>query len=182
MIEQSVSNTDGGDKIDNVIQGSGKGMVGNGTVEGGMDEMWSASTVKEKSHVSEQQLECNVSKPETPINSNDACNTDNMTTMNKTSYANVTKSNLSYLNNKLCHIPTSISENGIEIVIFDEEIVMEGSKKWEHTPCGYFVGYKMYAQEINYHLFRMWGKYGLKSIQNIGNGTFVFKFKDEQGL
>ncbi|PWA91347.1 DUF4283 domain-containing protein [Artemisia annua] len=57
-----------------------------------------------------------------------------------------------------------------------------GCKKWELTACGYFVGYKMYMMELKYHLFRMWGKFGLKSIMDIGNGTFVFKFSDEQGL
>lgn len=92
----------------------------------------------------------------------------------KTSYADMTKSNTDSFNNKLSHIPTSIIEDGIEVVIFDEDIVTEGSKKWELTACGYFVGYKMYAQEINYLLFRMWGRHRLKSIMDIGNGTFVF--------
>ncbi|PWA81545.1 hypothetical protein CTI12_AA184580 [Artemisia annua] len=86
------------------------------------------------------------------------------------------------LDNKLCQIPTRINEDGSEFVIFDDEIVSEGCKKWELTACGYFVGYKMYIMELNYHLFRMWGKFGLKSIMDIGNGRFVFKFSNEQGL
>ncbi|GJX96967.1 RNA-directed DNA polymerase, eukaryota, reverse transcriptase zinc-binding domain protein [Tanacetum coccineum] len=72
--------------------------------------------------------------------------------------------------------------DGIEIGIFDEEIVEEGRKKWELIACGYFVGYKMYIQELNYHLFRMWGKYGLRKIISIGNGNYVFNFNNESGL
>ncbi|GJX74877.1 RNA-directed DNA polymerase, eukaryota, reverse transcriptase zinc-binding domain protein, partial [Tanacetum coccineum] len=52
----------------------------------------------------------------------------------KVSYANIASSN--GLDNKLELIPTEINEEGIEVVIFDEEIVNEGSKKWELTVCG----------------------------------------------
>nr|GEZ34868.1 zinc knuckle CX2CX4HX4C [Tanacetum cinerariifolium] len=41
--------------------------------------------------------------------------------------------------NKLIHIPTVLNEKGQEFVIFDEEIVSKGSKKWELSACGYFV-------------------------------------------
>ncbi|GJX41567.1 hypothetical protein Tco_0256557, partial [Tanacetum coccineum] len=53
------------------------------------------------------------------------------------------------LDNKLNLIPTEINDDGAEVVIFDEEIVKEGSKKWELTVCGHFVGYKMSYQEIS---------------------------------
>ncbi|GJV44787.1 RNA-directed DNA polymerase, eukaryota, reverse transcriptase zinc-binding domain protein [Tanacetum coccineum] len=82
--------------------------------------------------------------------------------------------------NKLNLILTEINEEGIEVVIFDEEIVSEGSKKWELTVCGYFVGYKMSYQELRYNLFRMWGKFGLKSIISNGNGVFLFKFRSNE--
>ncbi|GJV63170.1 hypothetical protein Tco_1473998 [Tanacetum coccineum] len=59
-------------------------------------------------------------------------------------------------------------------VIYDEELVTERSKKWELSACGYFVGYRMSIQELRYHLYRMWGKFGLKHILNNGNGVFVF--------
>nr|GEV31126.1 hypothetical protein [Tanacetum cinerariifolium] len=49
----------------------------------------------------------------------------------KFSYAKMV--NNSNLNNKLSLIPTEVNDNGIEVVIFDEEIVNEGSKKWELT-------------------------------------------------
>ncbi|GKD89409.1 hypothetical protein Tco_1364916, partial [Tanacetum coccineum] len=82
--------------------------------------------------------------------------------------------------NKLEHIPTVLNENGQEFVIFDEEIVKEGSKKWEMSAWGYFVGYKMSIQELRYHLYRMWSKFGLKHILNNGNGVFEFKFDNKQ--
>ncbi|GKE79467.1 RNA-directed DNA polymerase, eukaryota, reverse transcriptase zinc-binding domain protein, partial [Tanacetum coccineum] len=75
-------------------------------------------------------------------------------------------------NNKLCHVPTVINENGQEFVIFDDELVKEGSKKWEMSACGYFIGYRMSIQELSYHLYRMWGKFGLRHILNNGNGIF----------
>nr|GEU75037.1 hypothetical protein [Tanacetum cinerariifolium] len=65
---------------------------------------------------------------------------------------------------------------------FDEEIVNEGSKKWELTVCGYFVGYKMSYQEMRYNIFRMWGKYGLIKVIPNGNGVFLFKFKNTEGV
>ncbi|GJX79146.1 RNA-directed DNA polymerase, eukaryota, reverse transcriptase zinc-binding domain protein [Tanacetum coccineum] len=80
----------------------------------------------------------------------------------KFSYAKIV--NNSNLSNKLNLIPTEINDDGIEVVIFDEDIVSEGSKKWELTVCGYFVGYKMSYQEMRYNIFRMWGKFGLKSV------------------
>ncbi|GJU74117.1 hypothetical protein Tco_1265522 [Tanacetum coccineum] len=39
-------------------------------------------------------------------------------------------------------------ENKTEFVIFDEEMILERSKKWESSTCGYFVGYKMTIQEL----------------------------------
>ncbi|GJS73131.1 RNA-directed DNA polymerase, eukaryota, reverse transcriptase zinc-binding domain protein [Tanacetum coccineum] len=83
--------------------------------------------------------------------------------------------------NKLEHIPTVLNENGQEFVIFDEDFMKEGSKKWEMSACGYFVGYRMTIQELRYHLYRMWSKFGLKHILNNGNGVFVFKFDNKQG-
>nr|GFB83722.1 hypothetical protein [Tanacetum cinerariifolium] len=41
---------------------------------------------------------------------------------------------------------------------------------------------KTASYEINYHLFRMWGKYGLRKITSIGNGNYVFKSNNESGL
>ncbi|GKB23793.1 RNA-directed DNA polymerase, eukaryota, reverse transcriptase zinc-binding domain protein [Tanacetum coccineum] len=98
----------------------------------------------------------------------------------KISYAKIV--NNSSLDNKLNLIPTEVNDDGIELVIFDEDIVNEGSKKWELTICGYFVGYKMPYQEMRYNIFRMCGKFGLKSVIPNGNGVFLFKFKNTEGL
>nr|GEX03552.1 hypothetical protein [Tanacetum cinerariifolium] len=95
------------------------------------------------------------------------------------SYAKVLNKSL---DNKLMLIPTKNGVDGIEVVIFDDEIVKEGSKKWELNVCDYFVGYKMSYQEHRYNLFRMWGKFGLKQIFPNGNGLFLFKFKSENGI
>ncbi|PWA95294.1 hypothetical protein CTI12_AA051170 [Artemisia annua] len=41
---------------------------------------------------------------------------------------------------KLLVIPTEIDANGTEIVVFDDVLINEGSKKWDKTLYGYFVG------------------------------------------
>ncbi|GJX36121.1 RNA-directed DNA polymerase, eukaryota, reverse transcriptase zinc-binding domain protein [Tanacetum coccineum] len=69
----------------------------------------------------------------------------------KFSYAKIV--NNGSLDNKLNLIPTEVNDDGTEVVIFDEEIVKEGSKKWELTVCGYFVGYKMSYQESRYTIY-----------------------------
>nr|GEV89462.1 hypothetical protein [Tanacetum cinerariifolium] len=51
--------------------------------------------------------------------------------------------NLSKLDNKLLSVPTQISETGNEMVIFDDEIIELGSKKWNLTVCGQFIGCSM---------------------------------------
>ncbi|GKA88533.1 RNA-directed DNA polymerase, eukaryota, reverse transcriptase zinc-binding domain protein [Tanacetum coccineum] len=81
------------------------------------------------------------------------------------------------LDNKLTLIPTKVGDDGVEVVIFDDEIVKEGSKKWELTVCGYFVGYKMSYQELSYNLYKMWGKFGLKHVMPNGNGVSYSSLK-----
>nr|GEU86843.1 reverse transcriptase domain-containing protein [Tanacetum cinerariifolium] len=71
-------------------------------------------------------------------------------------------------------INTHVAGNG--------EIVNEESKKWELTVCGYFLRYKMSYQELRYNLFRMWGKFRLKSIIPNGNAVFLFKFRNSEGI
>nr|GEW28341.1 hypothetical protein [Tanacetum cinerariifolium] len=50
---------------------------------------------------------------------------------NKASYAKIASK--ASLDNKLKLIPTEINEDGTEVILFDEDIVSEGSKKWELT-------------------------------------------------
>ncbi|GJT75560.1 RNA-directed DNA polymerase, eukaryota, reverse transcriptase zinc-binding domain protein [Tanacetum coccineum] len=51
------------------------------------------------------------------------------------------------VDNKLKLIPTGIN-NGREVVMFDDEILQEGIKKWQLTLCGHFVGYRMSYAEL----------------------------------
>ncbi|GKD36247.1 RNA-directed DNA polymerase, eukaryota, reverse transcriptase zinc-binding domain protein, partial [Tanacetum coccineum] len=52
---------------------------------------------------------------------------------NVKSYANATRDNMPQEINKLRNIPISLNELGEEVIIFDEELVKLGSKKWELT-------------------------------------------------
>ncbi|GJY49347.1 hypothetical protein Tco_0439303 [Tanacetum coccineum] len=49
---------------------------------------------------------------------------------------------------ELDFIPTVITEDGNEVVIFDEEIIKKGSERWCLTICGQFVGYDMHINEL----------------------------------
>ncbi|GJR43627.1 eceriferum 26-like protein, partial [Tanacetum coccineum] len=86
------------------------------------------------------------------------------------------------LNNQLRSIPTVLNDSGEEVVVFDEEMVKIGSKKWELTLCGQCVGHFMSLPMLNYHLRRMWARYGYKEITDNGNGNWLFKFTRENGL
>lgn len=97
----------------------------------------------------------------------------------KLSFACIVKNNTEY-NNTLELIPTR-TEEGREVVIFEEEFVIEGSKKWELTLCGYFIGFRMQYAEIKYNLSRMWGRFGLSDII-VHNGLYVFKFKNDDRM
>ncbi|GKB34451.1 RNA-directed DNA polymerase, eukaryota, reverse transcriptase zinc-binding domain protein [Tanacetum coccineum] len=79
------------------------------------------------------------------------------------SFADVTRTNQGNADNTLSLIPICIEE-GREVVVFDEELVIEGSRKWEFTLCGHFVGCRMSSSELRYNLVRMWSKFGLKDI------------------
>ncbi|GJY45806.1 hypothetical protein Tco_0434869 [Tanacetum coccineum] len=79
-------------------------------------------------------------------------------------------------------IPTEIDENGVEVVVFDDIMVAEGSKRWDLTLCGFFVGYRMSVNELRYNLRRMWSRYGFKDIVDCHNGVFFMKFHHEEGL
>nr|GEX34492.1 hypothetical protein [Tanacetum cinerariifolium] len=59
---------------------------------------------------------------------------------------------------------------------------VEDTSNVEETVCGYFVGYKMSYQELRYNLFRMLGKFGLRSIIPNGNSVFLFKFRNNEGI
>ncbi|GKD40665.1 hypothetical protein Tco_1260872 [Tanacetum coccineum] len=72
--------------------------------------------------------------------------------------------------------------NGSEVVVFDEVMIAEGSKRWEMTVCCYFVGYNISVNELRYNLRRMWGRHGFKEIINFNNGIYFIKFHHNEGL
>nr|GEV95405.1 reverse transcriptase domain, reverse transcriptase zinc-binding domain protein [Tanacetum cinerariifolium] len=79
-------------------------------------------------------------------------------------------------------VPTGINCKGEEVVLFDEELVKEGSEKWQLIVCGYFVGCRMSVKELKYNTRRMWERYGLREIVVDVDDMRFFKFKDEEGM
>ncbi|GKC57546.1 RNA-directed DNA polymerase, eukaryota, reverse transcriptase zinc-binding domain protein [Tanacetum coccineum] len=71
-------------------------------------------------------------------------------------YAKAVGSNSNDLDKSLFFVPTGLNDSGEEAVIFEEELVIEDSKKWQLTVCGYFVGFSLSPAEIRYNLRRMW--------------------------
>lgn len=69
---------------------------------------------------------------------------------------------------------TEVNENGVEIAIFDEEIVELGSAKWNKTVCGQFLGCMINFNEARYHLRRMWNKYGFEDMTVNDKGVRVW--------
>nr|GEW55360.1 putative reverse transcriptase domain, aspartic peptidase domain protein [Tanacetum cinerariifolium] len=58
------------------------------------------------------------------------------------------------------------NNNGNEMVVFDEVLVADGSKRWEMNVCGYFVGYRMSVNELRYNLRKMWSRVGKPMMVN----------------
>ncbi|GKE56968.1 RNA-directed DNA polymerase, eukaryota, reverse transcriptase zinc-binding domain protein, partial [Tanacetum coccineum] len=79
-------------------------------------------------------------------------------------------------------VPTCVNEKGDEVVIFDEELVKEGSEKWKYTVCGYFVGSNMPGYEVKYNIRRMGGMHGLDEIVVDNDDLCFAKFKKEGGM
>ncbi|GJT58325.1 RNA-directed DNA polymerase, eukaryota, reverse transcriptase zinc-binding domain protein [Tanacetum coccineum] len=48
-----------------------------------------------------------------------------------------------------CDYEESAEDQGRNVVVFDEELVSKGSRKWELTLCGHFVGCKMECEGMN---------------------------------
>ncbi|GJU84848.1 RNA-directed DNA polymerase, eukaryota, reverse transcriptase zinc-binding domain protein [Tanacetum coccineum] len=98
------------------------------------------------------------------------------------SYVKIVSNGNDELSKELIYIPTRINENGDEVVIFEEELVKEGSKKWQLTICGHFVGCNMPLGELKYNLRRMWGRHGLFEIIADGSDMRIFKFNNAEGM
>ncbi|GJS80157.1 RNA-directed DNA polymerase, eukaryota, reverse transcriptase zinc-binding domain protein [Tanacetum coccineum] len=99
--------------------------------------------------------------------------------INPESYANKLPNDIQL--NEVFYVPPSFNDKGEEVVLFDEELVKEGSEKWKFTICGYFVGCKMGVNELRYNIRRMWGRFGLKDIV-VDEGICYFKFRHGDGM
>ncbi|GJW71814.1 zinc knuckle CX2CX4HX4C containing protein [Tanacetum coccineum] len=89
--------------------------------------------------------------------------------------------NSSKLNNKLLNVPIVVSKSRNDVVIFDDELIELGSKKWNLTVCGKFIGCSMRFNEARHHIRRMWSRSGLRDVIS-ENGVFYFKFQYEEGI
>ncbi|GKC01640.1 hypothetical protein Tco_0987776 [Tanacetum coccineum] len=105
------------------------------------------------------QCESSVNKKDQPCDGN-----ANTKEGNQNSYVHTLLKSINVADNQLFTIPTSVNCKGEGVVLFDEEMVKEGSEKWLLTVCGYFVGCKMHVNELKYNIRRMWRRYGLKEI------------------
>nr|GEX56163.1 zinc knuckle CX2CX4HX4C [Tanacetum cinerariifolium] len=89
--------------------------------------------------------------------------------------------NSSRLDNKMVNVPTKVSESGNDVVIFNDELVELGSKKWNLKVCRQFIRCSMGFNEAMHHIRRMWNKLGLRDVI-AENGVCYFKFHDEEGI
>ncbi|GKA59381.1 RNA-directed DNA polymerase, eukaryota, reverse transcriptase zinc-binding domain protein [Tanacetum coccineum] len=99
---------------------------------------------------------------------------------NRMSYASKVKQD--EVPKNLNYIPTLITDDGNEVVIFDDMLVQRGSERWNLTVYGQFVGYNMNIHELRYNVRRMWSKFGIAEIDVVKKGHYVFKFKNLEGL
>nr|GEY61927.1 hypothetical protein [Tanacetum cinerariifolium] len=64
------------------------------------------------------------------------------------SFVEAIAQNLMKCDKALKSIPTEIDENGVEVVVFDDVMVAEGSKRWDLTLCAFFMGFRMSVNEL----------------------------------
>ncbi|GKF11217.1 hypothetical protein Tco_0049143 [Tanacetum coccineum] len=89
---------------------------------------------------------------------NNACDTDmldNASVRKHMSFVSTMQGMVASGSNKLSKIPIRVNEKGNNVVDMDP-LLEEGSKKWDLTLVGYFVGLKISYAEISGHLRRMW--------------------------
>nr|GEY26736.1 RNA-directed DNA polymerase, eukaryota, reverse transcriptase zinc-binding domain protein [Tanacetum cinerariifolium] len=129
-----------------------------------------------------EQVKSNTVSDRLPVNDTEVNNNNNSYTTKLVSYARAVTNMDASLQNKLVFKPTGLNDSGKEVVIFDDDLVRIGSAKWKLTVIGFFVGFKMSAPELRYHLRRMWGKFGLKDVIVNTKGQCFFKFNNEEGM
>ncbi|GKF02069.1 zinc knuckle CX2CX4HX4C containing protein, partial [Tanacetum coccineum] len=63
----------------------------------------------------------------------------------------------------LSYIPTLTTDDGVEVVVFDEMLVKKGSERWNVTICGQFVGFQMHISEMRYNIVLEKGPWMVKN-------------------
>ncbi|KAL0295646.1 UNVERIFIED_CONTAM: hypothetical protein Scaly_3095000 [Sesamum calycinum] len=86
-----------------------------------------------------------------------------------TSFNNSTRKTLSYVNPSI--------QNGEIVVRPSIDLVREGSRRWENTAVGYFLGRKPYYHHLNDYVRSVWP--GVKTVTATSNGFYFFQFKTE---
>lgn len=76
--------------------------------------------------------------------------------------------------NRLKLFPCSKNDEGRMVLELDL-IIEEGSKKWDMTTVGYFVGFKMSYRELIGHLKRMWREFHLEDVIVNESGLYFFQ-------
>ena len=126
----------------------------------------SESDVNKYASVVHENGNLNVEDKGKTLNEKCAGNENEANMMNARTLVDILRTNAT--DNKLLIVPTS----GVEIAIFDEEIVELGSAKWDKTVCGQFLGCMVSFNEARHHLKRMWNKFGLKDMTVNEKGIF----------
>ncbi|GKA07021.1 hypothetical protein Tco_0686245 [Tanacetum coccineum] len=111
---------------------------GDGNNSGGIeDEMEHGSNTESENHVSTQTVNIEENVADRTIDNtkitDDISNNGIGVNAGKKSYANMVNKNVGKISNKLDFVPTQVSPEGKVRVVFDEELVKEGSEKWQLT-------------------------------------------------
>ncbi|KAK4384690.1 hypothetical protein Sango_3035700 [Sesamum angolense] len=85
------------------------------------------------------------------------------------SFNNSTRKTLSFVN------PTI--QNGEIVVRPSIDVVREGSRRWDNTAVGYFLGRKPYYHHLNEYVRSVWP--AVKTVTATSNGFYFFQFKTE---
>ncbi|KAL0302828.1 UNVERIFIED_CONTAM: hypothetical protein Scaly_3019900 [Sesamum calycinum] len=85
------------------------------------------------------------------------------------SFNNSTRKTLSYVNPSI--------QNGEIVVRPSIDVVREGSRRWDNTAVGYFLGRKPYYHHLNEYVRSVWP--AVKTVTATSNGFYFFQFKTE---
>ncbi|KAL0288912.1 UNVERIFIED_CONTAM: hypothetical protein Sangu_2637400 [Sesamum angustifolium] len=88
------------------------------------------------------------------------------------SFNNSTRRTLSYVNPSI--------QNGEVIVRPSIDVVRAGSRRWDCTAVGYFLGRKPYYHHLNDYVRSVWPE--VKEVTATSNGFYFFKFKTEVAM